>query len=176
MKLRHVRVEGSGLLIHAWSSQEGLVAVHLGEVPSPATRAGGHPLSSIAILEADTNLAGFAASLRRYLRGGPLDWDGALDVRGLTDFERRVYRTVRDIPWAETRSYGDVARALGRPTATRAVGNALHRNPLPIVVPCHRVLQADGGLGGFACGLKVKRKLLMLEAGQIELGWGDEES
>ena len=63
-----------------------------------------------------------------------------------------------------------------RPTATRAVGNALHRNPLPIVVPCHRVLQAGGGLGGFACGLKVKRKLLMLEAGQIELGLGDEES
>jgi methylated-DNA-[protein]-cysteine S-methyltransferase len=176
VKLGHVCVEGAGLLVHAWSSRAGLAAVHLGEVPRPATQPGGRPVPAISILEADEALAEFAASLRRYLNGEPLEWEGALDLRGLTDFERRVYEEVRDIPWAETRSYADVARAVGRPTATRAVGNALHRNPLPIVVPCHRVLQAGGGLGGFACGLKVKRKLLMLEAGQIELGLGDEES
>jgi O-6-methylguanine DNA methyltransferase len=175
VKLRHVRVEGSGLLVHAWSSQAGLAAVHLGEVPSAATLPGGRPVSSISIHEADDGLEGFAQALRRYLSGEPLVWAGPLDLRGLTDFERAVYQEVRLIPWAETRSYSDVARATGRPTATRAVGNALHRNPLPLVVPCHRVLKAGGGLGGFACGLKIKRKLLVLEAGQVELGLGEEE-
>ena len=163
MKLRHVRVDGPGLIIHAWSSEQGLVAVHLGEVPSPAREVGGRPLSSISILAADEDLSRFAESLRRYLRGEPLAWAGALDLRGLTEFECRVYQEVREIPWAQTRSYADVARGVGRPSATRAVGNALHRNPLPIVVPCHRVVNSGGKLGGYAGGLPMKKKLLAME-------------
>jgi len=81
---------------------------------------------------------------------------------------------VRDIPFGETRTYGDVARRIGRPGAVRAVGNALHRNPFPLVVPCHRVLREGGGLGGYACGPAMKRRLLAVELGQTELDLGEE--
>ena len=72
-------------------------------------------------------------------------------------------RALRKIPYGETRSYADIARAIGRPTATRAVGAANGRNPIPIIVPCHRVIGSDGSLTGFGGGIPTKRKLLALE-------------
>ena len=88
-----------------------------------------------------------------------------LDLDGVPEFHRRVYDVARAIPPGETRSYGEVAAALGEPGAAQAVGRALGRNPVPIVVPCHRVLAADGRLHGFSApgGIETKRRMLALE-------------
>ncbi len=80
-----------------------------------------------------------------------------------TVFQRRVWDALAEIPWGETRSYGDIARRIGNPKGVRAVGLANGRNPLPIVVPCHRVIGSDGSLTGYGGGLPIKVKLLALE-------------
>ncbi len=85
-----------------------------------------------------------------------------LDLRG-TEFQLACWRALLAIPYGETRSYADIARAVGKPNAFRAVGMANNRNPIAIVVPCHRVIASDGGLCGYGGGLEVKRKLLELE-------------
>ena len=85
-----------------------------------------------------------------------------LDLRG-TDFQLACWRALLAIPYGETRSYADIARAVGRPQGFRAVGMANNRNPIAIVVPCHRVIASDGTLCGYGGGLDVKRKLLELE-------------
>lgn len=82
---------------------------------------------------------------------------------GLTDFEKKVYKVVSAIPKGKTRSYQWVARALGKPRASRAVGNALNKNPYPGIIPCHRVIRKNGALGGFAFGISEKKKLLARE-------------
>ena len=86
-----------------------------------------------------------------------------------TAFQRQVWDGLRRIPWGETRSYGELARCIGRERAVRAVGAANGRNPLPIVVPCHRVIGADGSLTGFAGGLPIKHQLLALEGVRLPL-------
>jgi methylated-DNA-[protein]-cysteine S-methyltransferase len=91
--------------------------------------------------------------------------DVPLDQRGIDDFRRAVYAATRDIPAGTTRSYGEVARAIGQPDGARDVGTALARNPFPIIVPCHRVVAANGALTGFSApgGLDTKRRMLELE-------------
>lgn len=100
--------------------------------------------------------------LGQYFAGGRRVFDLPLDFRG-TDFQRRVWAQLLAIPFGETRSYGEIACALGRPTATRAVGAANGRNPISIVAPCHRVIGRNGALTGFAGGLEAKQRLLALE-------------
>jgi len=169
-----VEARGAGLTVHAWGSGAGLAAVHVGEVPEEAALAGRFPVRGVEIADPDPSLAALGEALRRYLgAGAPLEWSGALDVRGLSEFQREVFDAVRAIPHAEVRTYGQVAKDVGRPRAVRAVGNALHRNPFPLVVPCHRVLREGGGLGGFACGVEAKRALLALEAGQTVFPWSE---
>jgi len=102
------------------------------------------------------------AQIREFLEGKRHAFDLPLDLRG-TPFQRAVYAAVARIPYGETRSYAAVARAIGQPTALRAVGAANGANPLPLVVPCHRVIQADGRLGGYGGGLPLKKRLLALE-------------
>jgi AraC family transcriptional regulator of adaptative response/methylated-DNA-[protein]-cysteine methyltransferase len=85
-----------------------------------------------------------------------------LDIRG-TVFQRRVWDELRRIPRGETRTYQEIARAIGAPEAVRAVGSACGANPVALVVPCHRAVRTDGGLGGYAWGLRRKKKLLELE-------------
>jgi AraC family transcriptional regulator of adaptative response/methylated-DNA-[protein]-cysteine methyltransferase len=85
-----------------------------------------------------------------------------LDIRG-TVFQRRVWDELRRIPRGETRTYSDIARAIGFPAAVRAVGSACGANPVALAVPCHRAVRTDGGLGGYAWGLARKKKLLALE-------------
>jgi methylated-DNA-[protein]-cysteine S-methyltransferase len=100
------------------------------------------------------------------LDGAPDDLTSIpLDLDGVPEFHRRVYDVARTIPPGETRSYGEVAAALGEPGAAQAVGRALGRNPVPIVVPCHRVLAANGTLHGFSApgGIETKRRMLALE-------------
>jgi O-6-methylguanine DNA methyltransferase len=99
--------------------------------------------------------------IRRYLDGGSdPDVEVVLPEKG---FSARVWRRIARIPRGEVRSYGRVARALGKPEAVRAVGQACGRNPVPLIVPCHRVVASDGGLGGYTGGLEIKRRLLELE-------------
>ncbi len=100
---------------------------------------------------------------RAYFDGREVDFPDRLDLSVATSFQRRVWQAARLIPYGETRSYGWVASKTGRPKASRAVGQALGRNPLPVIVPCHRVLAADGGIGGFSGGIEAKRFLLSLE-------------
>jgi methylated-DNA-[protein]-cysteine S-methyltransferase len=87
----------------------------------------------------------------------------ALDLQG-SDFQRLVWRALLDIPWGEVRTYGELAAGLGRPGAARAVGAANGKNPVAILVPCHRVVAAGGQLGGYSGGLALKRELLAHEA------------
>ena len=100
--------------------------------------------------------------LREYFDGDRRDFDLPLAPDG-TSFQCRVWQELRRIPYAATISYGELARRIGKPTAARAVGAANGRNPLAIVVPCHRVIGADGTLTGYGGGLPVKEKLLALE-------------
>ncbi len=90
----------------------------------------------------------------------PLDLDG-------TDFQRRVWEELLAIPWGEVRTYGEIAARLGCPGGARAVGGANHRNPVPILIPCHRVVASGGRLGGYGGGLAAKRWLLAHEAGHV---------
>ncbi|KQT31950.1 cysteine methyltransferase [Sphingomonas sp. Leaf412] len=107
-------------------------------------------------------LAAAACQLTEYFAGARTAFDLPLAPRG-TDFQRAVWDQLAFIPFGETRSYADIARAVGRPVATRAVGAANGRNPLSIVLPCHRVVGSSGALTGFAGGLPAKRWLLAHE-------------
>ena len=100
--------------------------------------------------------------LKEYFAGKRTSFDLPLDFHG-TDFQKRVWKALLKIPFGETRSYAQIARALGKPTAMRAVGAANGRNPISIIAPCHRVIGKDGTLTGFAGGLKAKAHLLALE-------------
>ena len=104
--------------------------------------------------------------LARYFKAGEWRFTIPLDLSAGTDFDRAVWRALRRIPAGKVRAYSDIARAMGRPRAARAVGNACGRNPVMIVVPCHRVVAAKG-LGGFGAGLAVKRRLLELEGASV---------
>lgn len=106
--------------------------------------------------------ASVISQLNEYFRGRRRVFDIPLAPRG-TAFQRSVWRQLLEIPFGETRSYGDVARALRNPGAARAVGMANHDNPIPIVIPCHRVVGADGSLTGYGGGLDVKARLLAME-------------
>ena len=88
----------------------------------------------------------------------------------VTDFERRVYEKTQEIPVGFVTTYKEIARAIGRPRAFRAVGNTLNKNPTPIIVPCHRVIRSDRGVGGYAKGHKAKVELLKSEGVPIENG------
>ncbi|MBE0415291.1 MAG: methylated-DNA--[protein]-cysteine S-methyltransferase [Dehalococcoidia bacterium] len=102
--------------------------------------------------------------MRRYFRGEPISFDEKLDLAHATTFRRAVWEATRAIPYGETQSYGWIAQQIGKPKALRAVGQALAKNPLPIVVPCHRVVAQDGSLRGFGGGLAIRKRLLELEA------------
>ncbi len=123
-----------------------------------------HPGTLAAPLRVDDPLLRHAAELlQRYFAGEPVAFDLPLDLHG-TPFQQSVWRALLQIPAGRTSSYGAIARGLGTPQAVRAVGAAIGRNPLSVIVPCHRVLGQDGSLTGYAGGLPRKRSLLALEA------------
>lgn len=104
-----------------------------------------------------------ARQLKAYATGQPVRFTTKLDLSAGTPFQQAVWRALQQIPRGQTRSYAWVAKQIGRPRAVRAVGSACGANPVPIIVPCHRVIASDGTLGGFGGGLRLKRKLLALE-------------
>ncbi len=100
--------------------------------------------------------------LNEYLRGVRKDFDLELELHG-TRFQKDVWNALMKIPYGTTVSYSDVAIASGHPGAVRAVGNAVGKNPIPVIIPCHRVIRSDGSIGGYALGIELKKKLLKLE-------------
>jgi methylated-DNA-[protein]-cysteine S-methyltransferase len=150
-------------------SHEGIVALEYGESESAfvsrlARRVGGKPERS------PEQLKDIANQVMDYLHGKRQSFDLRVDLAGLTPFQQRVLMAVAGVPRGMVATYAEIARRIDRPNAARAVGQALRRNPIPIVIPCHRVLASDGGLGGYTGrgGLRTKRQLLSLEG--VELG------
>ncbi|RVT94361.1 methylated-DNA--[protein]-cysteine S-methyltransferase [Sphingomonas crocodyli] len=141
---------GEGLVAILWENDDP-GRVRLGEVVDDPE----HPI-----------LIAAARQLGEYFAGERTAFDLPLDFRG-TDFQKAVWAALLTIPFGETRSYADIARAIGRPSACRAVGAANGRNPISIVAPCHRVVGTNGSLTGFAGGLDAKRLLLGLESGPL---------
>ncbi|PZS25530.1 MAG: cysteine methyltransferase [Pseudonocardiales bacterium] len=128
-----------------------------------------HPVSVAPEWERDDDaFDDVRAQLDEYFAGRRRDFDLPLHMIG-TAFQQRVWTALLDIPYGETTSYGKTAAAIGAPTASRAVGLANGQNPIPIIVPCHRVVGANGSLTGYGGGLEAKRWLLALESGQAGL-------
>jgi len=115
------------------------------------------------LIENKSKLNSYYRQICDYFRGISKTFYLKLDLRGYSDFSQSVWRVVQRIPYGETRSYSWIAKEIGKSKSARAIGNALGKNPIPIIIPCHRVLKKDGSLGGFSSGLGWKRFLLDLE-------------
>jgi len=140
------------LVLRTYASTAGLRAIHFDRIqPASGDQNPRNPLLAEAL-----------SQLRAYFAGRLREFDLPLDLAG-TDFQIRVWRQLETIPYGETRSYSAIAQAIGRPAAVRAVGAANGANPVPIVVPCHRVIGASGKLVGYGGGLSLKKRLLELE-------------
>jgi len=111
----------------------------------------------------DGHLRTARTAIVAYLSGKARSFDLPLDIEGRTPFQVKVWQVLRTIPYGRVRSYGWVARKIGKLRAARAVGAACGANPVPLLVPCHRVVAGDGSLGGFSGGLPNKKRLLKLE-------------
>ena len=152
--------------IAAMASAKGLVAATLPQ------RSEEHALMALGqsvenVRQDNGAFEDLAARLKAYFEGRRVDFADKLDLSAGTSFQQRVWEATRRVPYGETRSYLWIAKQIKRPRAARAVGQALGANPLPIIVPCHRVIATDGGLGGFGGGLGVKRMLLRLEGASV---------
>jgi methylated-DNA-[protein]-cysteine S-methyltransferase len=137
-------------------------------VAGPASHA--RRLVAEAFPQAEESPAHFATTvglLRRYIEGEREGLDVPVDLEGLNPFTRRVLEQTRKIPYGKVISYGTIGARLGYPNAARAVGQALHRNPVPVIIPCHRVVKADCSLGGFGLGPEMKIRLLSLEGIEV---------
>jgi methylated-DNA-[protein]-cysteine S-methyltransferase len=140
---------GDGHTLRGLHMQKGRTAVSV----HPDWRRAGEPFADVR------------RQLSEYFDGERLTFDVALAMTG-TPFQRRVWQALEQIPYGETATYGELARRVGRPSASRAVGLANGRNPIAVIVPCHRVIGSDGSLTGYGGGLERKRLLLELEAGR----------
>src|SRR5437762_277447 len=140
----------------------GVGAVKLGDDEATLRRLIGEEFSAAELIEDPAALGEIRDSIASFLAGeGDLS-RVPVDIRG-TVFQRRVWRALSRIPRGETRTYAQIARAIGNPAAVRAVGSACGANPVALVVPCHRAVRTDGGLGGYAWGIARKKRLLELE-------------
>jgi len=156
-------------VINLFGTARGLLALALPSEPRAAAEVSVRRLlgSGAAIIREDeTVLAPALTQLAAYFAGTLRAFDLPLDPRG-TPFQRRVWDAVAAVPYGETRSYGEIARAIGHARAVRAVGAANGANPLALIIPCHRVIGSDGKLHGYGGGLDTKRQLLALERGAL---------
>lgn len=113
-------------------------------------------------LKSDTVFSEARRQINAYCQGRLTKFNLPLHLHG-TDFQKKVWNTLAEIPYGEVRTYGEIAKMIGNRNASRAVGMANHRNPVPLIIPCHRVIGANGSLGGFAHGLSMKKTLLTFE-------------
>lgn len=145
--------------LELWVAPAGVRSIRFVEKPERPLVASQSPVMSRLVEELD---AYFAGRLRVF--ASPVQ-----DQQG-TAFQRRVWEMLGQIPYGEVRSYKQVAANVGRPKAMRAVGNANGKNMIPILIPCHRVIHADGGLGGYGPGIHIKKRLLELERADLSMG------
>lgn len=115
-------------------------------------------------LQIDKNLNNLIKQLKDYFQGARVNFKFKYDIKNLSKFTQKVLTETKKIRYGSTATYKEIAKRIGCPKAFRAVGQALSSNPLPIIIPCHRVLRKDGSIGGFAAGLKWKKMLLKLES------------
>ena len=101
--------------------------------------------------------------LKEYFESGREEFTQKIVFMSATEFEKAVWNALTEIPYGETRTYKWLAEKIGKPNACRAVGQALSRNPMPVIIPCHRVIESDGSLGGYSGGIDIKRRLLDIE-------------
>ncbi|MDR5709770.1 MAG: methylated-DNA--[protein]-cysteine S-methyltransferase [Armatimonadota bacterium] len=148
------------------ATSRGVCAVMFGEEDTELERLLEEASPGAEREETDPRLQRLVSSLQDYLAGTSTALDLPVDVHG-TPFQRTVWRALQAIPRGEVRSYAEVARAIGRPGAIRAVGRACAANPVAVLVPCHRVVRSDGGLGGYGWGVHRKRVLLELEGAPL---------
>jgi len=172
MKARHYRARGKGQRIRFCSfatclgtvliaaTDRGVCAVKLGADAAKLKRLLAEEFSAAELVE--ERMPEIEENVRQFIDGEGSLARVPVDIRG-TIFQRRVWEALRRIPRGETRTYSEIARAIGAPAAVRAVGSACGANPVALVVPCHRAVRADGGLGGYAWGLPVKKRLLEVE-------------
>jgi methylated-DNA-[protein]-cysteine S-methyltransferase len=157
----------TGIVVTPWgpwgvvASDRGIVRVALAGLPPDEDEAQAPPAAMAHLAEAQKQLCAYLAGDRR-------QFDLPLDAPPSTAFQRLVWDACARVPYGTTASYADLARAVRSPRAARAVGQALGANPLPILIPCHRILASDGSLGGYGGGLAMKRGLLALEGISLE--------
>ncbi|MCX6093211.1 MAG: methylated-DNA--[protein]-cysteine S-methyltransferase [Candidatus Bipolaricaulota bacterium] len=163
-KLHGSAVSWEGWTFHILSSPAGLRFVDL--VGTPFSQLAGQ--LKARVVPDDASNDEILGQVRDYLRGDRRTFDLPLDLRG-TPFQESVWRAMAKIPYGDTTTYGALAAGIGRPQAARAVGQAVGANPVPIVVPCHRVVGTSGSLTGFGGGLPLKERLLALEQGSLSL-------
>ncbi len=147
------------------ATERGLCAVQFGNSVRELTRTLHRQLPRAQRDEA--RLRPWSRALQEYFKGRKLTMTLPLDVQATT-FQRQVWKELQKIPYGQTRSYSEIARAIGHPKAARAVARACATNPVSIVIPCHRVIRKDGSLGGYGGGIARKRALLSLERAQGE--------
>jgi AraC family transcriptional regulator of adaptative response/methylated-DNA-[protein]-cysteine methyltransferase len=172
MKAREYRAQGKGQTIRyscfatplgtvlAAATDKGLCSIKLGDDRERLKQLLAEEFAAAELIE--DSRSGLREKILSFIDGETSLARVPLDIRG-TVFQRRVWETLRRIPRGETRTYQDIARAIGAPRAVRAVGSACGANPVSLAVPCHRAVRTDGGLGGYAWGLQRKRKLLAIE-------------
>lgn len=140
-------------------SKKGVVLIDWGSREFPPAGFGGDVEWAVS----EEKTAQVRKQLTEYFEGKRTEFTVPIDVRSGTEFQRRCWQTLTKIPYGELRTYQDIAVAVGRPTAFRAVGQANHWNPIPIIIPCHRVINTDGKLAGYGGGIDIKEQLLALE-------------
>lgn len=145
-------------------SADGIAAIVFSKASRSAAATSLRRTSDAPLEESETpRLRAAKRQLSEYLAGTRKTFDLPLDLSHGTAFQRRVWKRLQAVPYGQLRSYRELASSLGGIRYTRAVGGAVGANPLPIVIPCHRIVAQDGSLGGFSCGLPAKRRLLALE-------------
>lgn len=144
------------------ASEEGLLRIAFEEDFSSIAQ-GAERRYSTSLLPGATELAGVERQLEEYFQGERKNFTFPLDLAATTPFRAQVHRYLTTIPYGQTRSYKEVAQGISNPGAVRAVGSACGANPLPIVVPCHRVVASGDRLGGYAGGARIKTTLLHIE-------------
>ena len=141
----------------AWFTAQGLAGLDFPKAKTAVSHCHGHLPKLSAWTTTTTNALHAVLAGKKPRALPPLDWQGG------TEFQKKVWAALRAIPAGQTRSYGEIAAAVGSPKGARAVGGACGSNPIPVLVPCHRVLAGGGGLGGFSGGLDWKKRLLAVE-------------
>jgi AraC family transcriptional regulator of adaptative response/methylated-DNA-[protein]-cysteine methyltransferase len=151
------------------STQKGICAVKLGDRADSLETDLQKEFSGAALLQDNDSRQNSIEQILNFLSGNEPHLDLPLDIRG-TAFQQQVWQALQKIPYGETRTYQEIARAIGKPKAVRAVGGACGANPVALIVPCHRVLKSDGGLGGYAWGSDRKETLLKQEGRRQDQG------